>query len=125
MNNSNNYLHDIELPATGFPSFILVLLVIIAIFILLLIIYYGYQHQRPIARAKRHLRSLSTAESNPHALARLLQQGLQVKRLSDSSLPKAFLQRLDQARFSAHPCTLADFMQLKDEAQVFLEQQTK
>jgi hypothetical protein len=124
MNNSS-YLHDIELPSTGLPSFILVLLVIAGIFILLLMMYYGYQQQRPIARAKRNLRLLSTAKSNPHALARLLQQGLQVKRLSDSALPKAFLQRLDQARFSAYPCTLAHFMQLKEEALVFLEQQEK
>lgn len=125
MNNSSNYLHDIELPATGLPNLILVLLVIAGIFILFLMLYYTYQYQRPTARAKRHLRLLSTAKSNPHALARLLQQGLQVKRLSDSSLPKAFLQRLDQARFSAHPCTLASFMQLKDEALNFLEQQEK
>jgi len=123
MNNSSNYLHDIELPSTGLPSFILALLIIAALCMLLFIMYYVYQQQRPLARARRHLRLLSPSECNPHALARLLQQGLQVKRLSNSAaLPTGFLQRLDQARFAAHPCTLENFTQLKDEAQRFLEQ---
>ena len=104
MNNSNHYLHDIELPATSLSPAILLLLTVVALLVLLIIAYTIYHQQRPIVRAKRRLRLLSTTEANPQALAMLLQQALQVKYLNDSSLPKDFLHRLDQARFSADPC---------------------
>jgi uncharacterized iron-regulated membrane protein len=123
MNNTNNYLHDIELPSASLPDFILVLLVLIALFLLGIMGRYYYQQQRPIARAKRQLRLLASTQANPQALATLLQQSLQVQRLSESALPEDFLQRLDQARFAAYPCDLETFMQLKDEAQRFMEQQ--
>lgn len=123
MNNTNNYLHDIELPTTGLPDFMLVLFVLITLLLLIMMGRYYYQQQRPIARAKRQLRLLASTQANPQALAIFLQQGLQVQRLSESGLPEDFLQRLDQARFAAYPCDLETFMQLKDEAQRFMEQQ--
>lgn len=121
MNNSSDYLHDIELPAISLSPTILLLLILVTLLVLLAIAYAIYQQQRPIVRAKRQLHLLST-KANPQALATLLQQALQVKRLNDSSLPEDFLHRLDQARFSADPCSLQTFLYLKQYAHDFLEQ---
>lgn len=125
MNHPNDYLYDLELPNTGFSTMdthSIWLIAIMVLFVLIIAVAIGYRHQRqqPLAYAKRQLSLLSINEPDPHALAAILRQGLQVQRLKDSTLPKDFLQRLEKARFSAQPCSTELFTHLKEEAQHLL-----
>ena len=126
MNKTQNLLEDIELaPALTDYSIMVGLIVLLGLLIAIAIIWFFYQYQQPVNKAIKQLKALADSPIKPTLINAYLQQALQTKQLAGTSLPKAFIQRLDQACFSPTPCSLETYLALKQEALSFLQQVKK
>ncbi len=109
-------LQDIELPPPGMPSWLVALFILLGCILLLCVFLLWRKRQNPLNRARRLLQALSTSSPDPDEIAKILRQGLQVRRLKQACLPEDFIRRLDQARFSPAACDAKTFKALKTQA---------
>lgn len=109
----NESLHDLELPPTPLPDYLWWLLALTALLLLVGLWLLWRKWHHPAARA---LRQLAALPDDPAALPQLNAT------LRNVVTDRAFLTRLDHARFAPTPCSPEEVATLKREARVLLEQ---